>query len=187
MVFARGASLPDPDKLFNAMLEGNRWRAIKSFEGDKINEPSLKNLICAALALSPKTASTNVPNTQNQQMSKARWIKLMWGRMDVTKRQICPCETSKVQKRKETSIPCHQAMDVTIAGSAVIEVTGNCSQSAGEGGGRIPSVSPRKASLFEAAAGFARGDCVRRWHYPLMPISSNVPAVTNRSSHRSSS
>ena len=51
MVFARGASLPDPKKLFNAMLEGNRWRAIKFFEGDKINEPALKNLIRAALAL----------------------------------------------------------------------------------------------------------------------------------------
>jgi hypothetical protein len=51
MVFAQGASLPDPEKLFNAMLEGNRWRAIKFFEGDPINVPALKNLIHAALAL----------------------------------------------------------------------------------------------------------------------------------------
>ncbi|MFY9855110.1 MAG: DUF1801 domain-containing protein, partial [Terracidiphilus sp.] len=28
LTFAQGASLPDPDKLFNAGLEGNRWRAI---------------------------------------------------------------------------------------------------------------------------------------------------------------
>ena len=50
MVFANGAALPDPDKLFNAMLEGGRWRAIKFFEGDKVNQRALKNLIRAALA-----------------------------------------------------------------------------------------------------------------------------------------
>jgi hypothetical protein len=50
MVFANGASLPDPEKLFNAMLEGGRWRAIKFFEGDKIKEGDLKNLIRAAIA-----------------------------------------------------------------------------------------------------------------------------------------
>ena len=45
-----GASLPDPDKLFNAGLEGNRWRAIDLYAGDRINERALKNLIHAALA-----------------------------------------------------------------------------------------------------------------------------------------
>src|SRR3977135_574124 len=35
LTFAHGASLPDPDKLFNAGLEGNQWRAIDRFEGDK--------------------------------------------------------------------------------------------------------------------------------------------------------
>src|SRR5213592_694798 len=43
------ASLPDPDKLFNAGLEGNARRAIDFFEGDKINERALKNLIRAAV------------------------------------------------------------------------------------------------------------------------------------------
>src|SRR5436309_15084413 len=45
LTFAHGASLPDPDKLFNAGLGGNAWRAIDLFEGDKINERALKNLI----------------------------------------------------------------------------------------------------------------------------------------------
>ena len=40
---------PDPDKLFNASLEGNARRAIDFFEGDKINERALKNLIRAAV------------------------------------------------------------------------------------------------------------------------------------------
>src|SRR5260370_21224205 len=49
LTFSHGASLADPDKLFNAGLEGNAWRAIDFFEGDKINERALKNLIRAAV------------------------------------------------------------------------------------------------------------------------------------------
>ena len=49
LTFAHGASLPDPDKLFNAGLGGKVWRAIDLFEGDKINERALKNLIRAAV------------------------------------------------------------------------------------------------------------------------------------------
>ena len=45
LTFAHGAHLPDPDKLFNAGLGGNLWRAIDLFEGDKINERALKNLV----------------------------------------------------------------------------------------------------------------------------------------------
>ena len=49
ITFSHGASLPDPDKLFNAGLGGNAWRAIDLFEGDKINERGLKNLMRAAI------------------------------------------------------------------------------------------------------------------------------------------
>jgi hypothetical protein len=49
LTFAHGANLPDPDKLFNAGLGGNAWRAIDLFEGDKIDERGLKNLIRAAV------------------------------------------------------------------------------------------------------------------------------------------
>jgi len=49
VTFSQGASLPDPDKLFNAGLEGNRWRAIDLYEGDTINERSLKSLIRSAV------------------------------------------------------------------------------------------------------------------------------------------
>ena len=49
LTFLHGAKLPDPDKLFNAGLEGNARRAIDFLEGDKINEPALRNLIRAAI------------------------------------------------------------------------------------------------------------------------------------------
>ena len=49
LTFSHGASLPDPDKLFNAGLGGKAWRAIDFFEGDKINERALKNLVRAAI------------------------------------------------------------------------------------------------------------------------------------------
>ena len=50
LTFAHGASLADPDKLFNDGLEGKVWRAIDFFEGDKINERALKTLVRAAVA-----------------------------------------------------------------------------------------------------------------------------------------
>ena len=50
LTFLQGASLPDPDKLFNAGLEGNKWRAIDFHKGDRINERALKNIIRAAVA-----------------------------------------------------------------------------------------------------------------------------------------
>jgi|SRR5579863_528014 len=49
LTFAQGAMLRDPDKLFNAGLGGNRWRAIDFFEGDKMNERALRNLVRAAV------------------------------------------------------------------------------------------------------------------------------------------
>jgi hypothetical protein len=48
LTFAHGADLRDPDKLFNAGLGGNAWRAIDLYEGDKIRERALKNLVRAA-------------------------------------------------------------------------------------------------------------------------------------------
>jgi hypothetical protein len=50
LTFAQGAALPDPAKIFNAGLEGNRWRAIDLFEGDKVNATALIKLVQAAIA-----------------------------------------------------------------------------------------------------------------------------------------
>jgi hypothetical protein len=48
--FFKGASLDDPQDLFNAGLEAKTTRAIDFVEGDKINEAALKDLIRAAVA-----------------------------------------------------------------------------------------------------------------------------------------
>lgn len=55
MTFARGAALKDPAGLFNSSLDGNLRRAIDIHENDKINEPALKDLIRAAVALNLKS------------------------------------------------------------------------------------------------------------------------------------
>lgn len=49
LTFSHGASLPDPDKLFNNGFGGKVWRAIDVFEGDKVDKGALKNLIRAAV------------------------------------------------------------------------------------------------------------------------------------------
>jgi hypothetical protein len=64
LTFSHGADLPDPEKLFNAGLQGNAWRAIDLFEGDKINERALKNLIRAAVALNLERKSKSKPKSR---------------------------------------------------------------------------------------------------------------------------
>jgi hypothetical protein len=48
--FFKGASLPDPKKLFNAGLEAKATRAIDISENSKIDEAALKELIREAVA-----------------------------------------------------------------------------------------------------------------------------------------
>ena len=50
LTFARGASLADPAKLFNAADTGATRRAIDIREGDKLNEKAFKALIKEAVA-----------------------------------------------------------------------------------------------------------------------------------------
>ena len=56
VTFAKGASLPDPSRLFNSSLEGNARRAIDFHEGDRIDEHAFKTLIRAAAALNRSSA-----------------------------------------------------------------------------------------------------------------------------------
>jgi hypothetical protein len=49
LVFMNGAALSDPDRIFNAGLEGNQRRVIDVFEGDHMEEGSLKTLVHAAI------------------------------------------------------------------------------------------------------------------------------------------
>ena len=51
LTFAKGASLQDPRKLFNASLDGNTRRAIDIHEGETVDASAFKALIRAAVAL----------------------------------------------------------------------------------------------------------------------------------------
>lgn len=51
LTFAKGASLPDPKRLFNSSLDGNVRRAIDIPEAAKIDAGAFKALIKAAVAL----------------------------------------------------------------------------------------------------------------------------------------
>jgi hypothetical protein len=50
LTFARGASIPDPSRLFNSSLEGNTRRAIDIHEGKKVDARAFKALVKAAVA-----------------------------------------------------------------------------------------------------------------------------------------
>jgi len=61
LTFAKGASLKDPSRLFNASLDGNTRRAIDFHEGDKIDAKALQALIRAAVALNTSARATARP------------------------------------------------------------------------------------------------------------------------------
>ena len=50
LTFARGASLPDPSRLFNASLDGGTRRAIDIREGEAVDAEAFKALVKAAVA-----------------------------------------------------------------------------------------------------------------------------------------
>ena len=56
LTFPRGASLPDPSRLFNAGLESNSRRAIDIHEGETIDAVAFKALVKAALAQNVRPA-----------------------------------------------------------------------------------------------------------------------------------
>jgi hypothetical protein len=49
LTFARGATIPDPSRLFNSSLEGNTRRAIDIREGEKVDARAFKALVKAAV------------------------------------------------------------------------------------------------------------------------------------------
>jgi hypothetical protein len=69
LTFAKGASLEDPSRLFNASLEGNMRRAIDIHEGEKINGKAFKTLIRAAVTLNQ---SKNKSKKPSKKPSKSR-------------------------------------------------------------------------------------------------------------------
>jgi hypothetical protein len=61
LTFAKGAQLPDNDRLFNAGLNGGTWRAIDWREGDNVNSRALAALIRAAVSVNASQKSAKKP------------------------------------------------------------------------------------------------------------------------------
>jgi hypothetical protein len=72
LTFDHGARLSDPDKLFNAGLEGNQRRAIDFFEGDRINERALKSLVRAAIEYNQSKSKKKAPAGARAKVRKSK-------------------------------------------------------------------------------------------------------------------
>jgi hypothetical protein len=73
LTFYQGANLADPDKIFNAGLGGNKWRAIDFHEGDRIDDRALKNIIRSAVAFNG--AVLKVKTSDNAHVTGAKGRK----------------------------------------------------------------------------------------------------------------
>jgi hypothetical protein len=64
LTFAKGASLADPARLFNASLDGNTRRAIDIHEGEQVDAAAFKALIRAAAALNASAKKAGPKRTK---------------------------------------------------------------------------------------------------------------------------
>lgn len=86
LTFARGASLEDPQQLFNASLEGDTRRAIDIRQGETLDAEAFKALIRSAVEENlragdskPKSATKKVGKAGPSQADAARSVKLLSG------------------------------------------------------------------------------------------------------------
>lgn len=71
LTFAKGASLPDPAKLFNSSLEGNVRRAIDIHEGELVDANAFKKLVRAAVELNTRGKSNEGKRNEGKSESNA--------------------------------------------------------------------------------------------------------------------
>ena len=64
LTFFKGASLPDPAKLFNSSLEGNVRRAIDIREGEELDADAFRALVRAAVDLNASGGSAGSRRTK---------------------------------------------------------------------------------------------------------------------------
>jgi hypothetical protein len=70
LTFSKGASLKDPNRLFNSSLEGNVRRAIDIHEGEEVDEPAFKALVRQAVALNSSRKSKPSKKAKSSKPSK---------------------------------------------------------------------------------------------------------------------
>jgi hypothetical protein len=80
LTFARGASLPDPSRLFNASLAGGTRRAIDIREGERIDERAFKTLVKAAVAEADAASAKTKSKAKAKAKAKARSSKTVAAR-----------------------------------------------------------------------------------------------------------
>jgi hypothetical protein len=74
LTFARGASIPDPSRLFNSSLGGSTRRAIDIHEGEEVDADAFKALVKAAVARNSPPAKKARPGA-----AATRPVKLLSG------------------------------------------------------------------------------------------------------------
>jgi hypothetical protein len=88
LTFAKGASLPDPARLFNASLDGGTRRAIDIREGEEVDAAAFQTLVRAAVAHNIQPAaqakagaskSKSVASKAKPTASQAKPVKLLSG------------------------------------------------------------------------------------------------------------
>jgi hypothetical protein len=67
LTFAKGASLKDPARLFNASLDGNVRRAIDIHEGEEVDASAFKALVLQAIALNSSGKSKPSKKAKSQE------------------------------------------------------------------------------------------------------------------------
>ena len=90
LTFAKGASLEDPSRLFNASLEGNMRRAIDLSEGAELDETAFQKLIRAAIACNQARKPKTKPKAPAAEVKRA-------GKTAKTK--TTKAKTGKAEKR----------------------------------------------------------------------------------------
>ena len=86
LTFARGATLPDPARLFNASLEGGTRRAIDIREGERVNERAFKALVKAAVAqLAPTAPVKTSARASRKSAEPAKPVLLSGGNPQIAK------------------------------------------------------------------------------------------------------
>lgn len=65
LTFAKGAALEDPERLFNASLDGNVRRAIDIHEGEVVDPSAFKALILQAVALNRSGKAARVQKAKS--------------------------------------------------------------------------------------------------------------------------
>lgn len=72
ITFFHGAKLADPGKLFNAGLNGGKWRAIDLREGDAIDKAALAALLREAIAYNTTHAVAKSRGSRGERAASAR-------------------------------------------------------------------------------------------------------------------